>query len=76
MVKLLDVVIPTRIRKETFKAFLMRRSEWMTSGSSSGEAVMIDGKRYPVNKRGWGETTKNGMLPSRNIIRTYLLKSR
>ncbi|QVT76732.1 RdRp [Bemisia tabaci toti-like virus 1] len=56
MVQLLNIVIPTRIRKETFKAFLLRRSEWMTSGSSSGEAVTINGKRYPVNKRGWSET--------------------
>lgn len=52
---LLDIVIPTRIRRETFLQFSKRRAEWMTSGSSAGEFVMIDGKRCPVNKRAVGE---------------------
>lgn len=53
---ILRATLPKRISQETYEQFLLRRSEWITSGSSSGARVEVDGKVMPVNKRGWAES--------------------
>jgi hypothetical protein len=49
-------LIPDRAPSESYLEFIQRRSEWMTSGSSAGESVIIDGQSVKVNKRGYAET--------------------
>ncbi|KAL7302213.1 hypothetical protein TKK_0004888 [Trichogramma kaykai] len=51
-------LLPDKMSHETFYDFLLRRNEWMTSGSSGGEFVVVDGVKISVNKRGFVESIK------------------
>lgn len=53
---ILEQVIPKKVSGEPMWDFFQRRSEWMTSGSSAGESIILDEKTHKVNKRGWAET--------------------